>query len=187
VVALRSGGRWRVSLLATAAEQARAAARGGQPDWALLGSGAQGSAGTTSPEASVRDLAAALATGSDRAADRLAPSERLVLRAYQRSAPAGAMGQLNDLGRLGLSVKGLTTRTEPIADGVARVHLTGGKLQPLGPGTGTEPPVDLGKLHPERGDPYPYVVTIQRDGTWYPSLVFTVTDWMLTHTQRERP
>src|SRR5207247_3394571 len=109
------------------------------------------------------------------------------LRAYQRSAPAGSMGQLNDLGRLGLSVKGLTTRTERIADGVARVHLTGGKLQPLGPGTGSEPPVDLSKLHPDRGDPYPYVVTIQRDGTWYPSLVFTVTDWMLTHPQGERP
>jgi len=30
-------------------------------------------------------------------------------------------------------------------------------------------------------------VTIQRDGTWYPSLVFTVTDWMLTRTERERP
>jgi hypothetical protein len=33
----------------------------------------------------------------------------------------------------------------------------------------------------------PYVVAIQRDGTWYPSLVFTITDWMLTQAERERP
>ena len=187
VVTVRADDRWHVSLLATAAEYARAAARGGQPDWALLGTRGQASAGTASPEASVRDLAAELATSSDRAADRLAPSERLVLRAYQRSAPAGAAGQLTDLSRLGLSVQGLTTRTERIADGVARVHLTGGKLQRLPAGAGTEPPIDLGQLDPQRGDPYPYVVTIQRDGTWYPSLVFTVTDWMLTRTERERP
>jgi hypothetical protein len=31
------------------------------------------------------------------------------------------------------------------------------------------------------------VVTIQRDGTWYPSLVFTVTDWMLNRAEREHP
>jgi hypothetical protein len=36
-------------------------------------------------------------------------------------------------------------------------------------------------------DQAPYVVTIQRDGTWYPSLVFTVTDWMLHRAERERP
>ena len=36
-------------------------------------------------------------------------------------------------------------------------------------------------------EPAPYVVTIQRDGTWYPSLVFTVTDWMLNRAERERP
>jgi hypothetical protein len=186
VVTVRSDDRWHVSLLATAAEHARATGGGAQPDWALLGSRDQATGGTASPEASVRELAAALASGSDRAADRLAPSERLVLRAYQRSAPAGATaGQLTDLSKLGLSVQGLTTRTEPIADGVARVHLTGGKLQPLP--SGAEPPIDLGKLDPDKGDPYPYVVAIQRDGTWYPSLVFTVTDWMLTRTERERP
>jgi hypothetical protein len=185
VVTVRSGDRWHVSLLATAAEHGRATGGGAQPDWALLGSRGQATGGTATPEASVRELAAALASGPDRAADRLAPSERLVLRAYQRSAPAGAMGQLTDLSRLGLSVQGLTTRTEPIADGVARVHLTGGKLQRLP--SGAEPPIDLGKLDPAQGDPAPYVVAIQRDGTWYPSLVFTVTDWMLTRTERERP
>jgi hypothetical protein len=33
----------------------------------------------------------------------------------------------------------------------------------------------------------PYVVAIQRDGTWYPSLRFTAIDWMLTRAERERP
>ena len=40
---------------------------------------------------------------------------------------------------------------------------------------------------PTTKEPAPYVVTIQRDGTWYPSLVFTVTDWMLNRAERERP
>jgi hypothetical protein len=37
------------------------------------------------------------------------------------------------------------------------------------------------------GGQAPYVVTIRRDGTWYPSLMFTVTDWMLHRAERERP
>jgi len=183
VVTVRADDRWHVSLLATAAEYARAAGRGGQPDWGLLGARDQATAGAASPEAAVRDLAAALQANPDRAVDRLAPGERLVLRAYQRSAPAGA---LPDPSTLGLSVKGLTTRTERIADDVARVHLTGGTVQRQGgAGSRTEPPLDLDRLDPEH--PTPYVVTIQRDGTWYPSLVFTATDWMLTRTERERP
>ena len=108
--------------------------------------------------------------GADRAVDRLAPGERQVLRAYRQSAPAAAMDRLTDPGKLGLSLKGLTTRSERVADGVTRVHLTGGNLRQLGP---------------EVTDPY--VVTIRQDGTWYPSLVFTVTDWLLAHPQRERP
>ena len=170
LVTVRADDRWHVSLLATAVEQARAAARGGQPDWAQFGVAGQAAAGTGSPEAAVRELAAALETSPERAVDRLAPGERQVLRAYRQSAPAGAMDPLTDPGKLGLSLKGLTTRSERVADGVARVHLGGGNLRQLGP---------------EVTDPY--VVTIQQDGTWYPSLVFTATDWMLTHTERERP
>jgi hypothetical protein len=70
---------------------------------------------------------------------------------------------------------------------VAGVHLTGGTVQrlPAGAGSGAEAPLDLDRLDPDRGATY--VVTIQRDGTWYPSLVFTATDWILTHTERERP
>jgi hypothetical protein len=33
----------------------------------------------------------------------------------------------------------------------------------------------------------PSVVTIRQDGTWYPSLVFTVTDWMLTRAEGTHP
>ena len=51
-------------------------------------------------------------------------------------------------------------------------------------GTGGES-LDLGKTGAK--EPAPYVVTIRRDGTWYPSLVFTVTDWMLNRAERERP
>jgi hypothetical protein len=170
MVAVRGDDRWHVSLLATAAEQARAAAKGGQPDWAQFGARDQATAGTSSPEAAVRELAAALKTGPDPAVDRLAPGERQVLRAYRQSAPPGAMDPLTDPGKLGRSLQGVTTRSERVADGVARVHLTGGKLR---------------QLDPDLTDPY--VVTIQRDGTWYPSLVFTATDWMLTHTEREHP
>ncbi|HEX8135718.1 MAG TPA: hypothetical protein VF880_20090, partial [Actinomycetes bacterium] len=35
--------------------------------------------------------------------------------------------------------------------------------------------------------PVPYVVAIRRDGTWYPSLSFTVTDWLLAQAEREHP
>ena len=45
--------------------------------------------------------------------------------------------------------------------------------------------LDLGKAGAK--EPAPYVVTIRRDGTWYPSLVFTATDWMLNRAERERP
>ena len=75
-----------------------------------------------------------------------------------------------------------------VADGVARVHLTGGTVQRRPGSTGQDPkaPLDLGR--PDAGqDVQPYLVTIEQDGTWYPSLVFTVTDWMLNRAERERP
>jgi hypothetical protein len=188
VVAVRAGDRWRVSLLATAAEHARAAARAGGPDWDRLGGADPAGAGADSPEAAVRDLAAALEGNAEAAVDHLTPAERRVLGAYRRSVPAGAMGHLGDPRRAGLSVEGLTTRTERVADGVARVHLTGGTLRPRPGqrGQANRAPLDLGRLGADRGAE-PYLVTIQRDGTWYPSLVFTATDWMLNHTRRERP
>ena len=178
VVTVRSDGRWRVSLLATAAEQARLAAGAAEPDWDLLAAGGQQAApGAASPEAAVRDLAAAAGRGQQAALQQLSPAERRVVEAYGpllahqgggASAPA-------------VRVEGLQTRTERVADGVARVRATAGRLVA---GMGGDQ-VDLGRASTK--EPAPYVVTIQRDGTWYPSLVFTVTDWMLNRAERERP
>ena len=78
-------------------------------------------------------------------------------------------------------VEGLQTRTEEVADGVARVRAAAGRLT----GTSRGESFDLERATAE-GEA-PYVVTIRQDGTWYPSLVFTVTDWMLNRAERERP
>jgi hypothetical protein len=178
-VAIRDGDRWRVSLLASAAEHARLASRAAEPDWdQLAGTGQQPPAGAASPEAAVRDLAAA-AADKRAALQRLTPAERRVLAAYQPvlearhgSASAGPS----------VRVEGLQTRTEQLADGVARIHATSGRLV-VGGRLGESLPLD--RLGPD--EPAPYVVAIQRDGTWYPSLAFTITDWMLTQAERERP
>jgi len=78
-------------------------------------------------------------------------------------------------------VEGLQTRTEEVADGVARVRATAGRL------TGGAVGRSLSLEEATAKGQAPYVVTIRRDGTWYPSLVFTVTDWMLNRAERERP
>ena len=178
VVTVRSDGRWRVSLLATAAEQARLAAGAGEPDWdQLAGVGQPATPGAASPEAAVRELADAAGGGQRAALERLSPAERRVLAAYgsllDRHGGKPAAGDVR--------VEGLETRTEPVADGVTRVHATAGRL--VGGMLNESLPLDRAAAK----DPAPYVVTIQRDGTWYPSLVFTVTDWMLHRAERERP
>jgi hypothetical protein len=169
--------RWRVSLLASLAEQARLAAGAAEPDWGrLAGAGQPAAPGAASPEAAVRDLAAAAGRGRQAALEQLSPAERRVVAAYQ---PTLANQGGPSIG--GVRVEGLQTRTEQVADGVARVHATAGRLVGGSPGESH----DLGR--PAAGDQAPYVVTIQRDGTWYPSLVFTATDWMLHRAERERP
>jgi hypothetical protein len=80
-----------------------------------------------------------------------------------------------------VQVEGLQTRTEEVAAGVARVRATAGRLV----GSGLPEALTLEEAT-AKGEA-PYVVTIQQDGTWYPSLVFTVTDWMLNRAERERP
>jgi hypothetical protein len=177
MVALRAGDRWRVSLLASVAEHARLAAAAGEPDWDRLAAGQQAAPGASSPEAAVRDLVAA--AGRDRQAvlDQLSPAERAVVAAYQPLLDH--QGGMPAAGTL--RVEGLQTRTEQVADGVARVRPTAGRL--AGPGLGDA--LDLGDA--DAKGQAPYVVTIRRDGTWYPSLVFTFTDWMLTRAERERP
>jgi hypothetical protein len=177
-VAVRSDGRWRVSLLASAAEQGRLAAGAAEPDWDQLAGAAQPAApGAASPEAAVDDLVAAATQGQEAVLERLTPAERRVLAAYRtlldhQGVPPGA-GTVR--------VEGLETRTEQVADGVARVHATAGRLVG-GKATGTQT-LDEAVARGEA----PYLVTIRQDGTWYPSLVFTVTDWMLTRAERERP
>jgi hypothetical protein len=171
--------RWRVSLLASAAEHGRLAAGAAEPDWDQLSSTGQPAAGgAASPEAAVRDLADAAGRGQQAALELLSPAERRVLAAYQP-----LLDQKGGMPPMGtVRVEGLQTRTEQVADGVARVRATAGRL------TGTSArgeSLDLEKATAE-GEA-PYVVTIRQDGTWYPSLVFTVTDWMLNRAERERP
>ena len=82
-VAVRTDDRWRVSLLATAAEHARLAAGAGEPDWdQLAGVGQPAAGGAASPEAAVRELADAAGRGQQAALERLSPAERRVLAAY---------------------------------------------------------------------------------------------------------
>jgi hypothetical protein len=78
-------------------------------------------------------------------------------------------------------VDGLETRTEQLGEDVARVEATAGRL--VGPMLRKSIPLDQAAAK----DQAPSVVTIRRDGTWYPSLVFTATDWMLNRAERERP
>jgi hypothetical protein len=178
-VAIRTDDRWRVSLLASAAEHARLAGGAGEPDWdRLAGAAQQPAAGAASPQAAARDLVAATERGQDAALQQLTPAERRVAAAYGPLL-AGHMGA--GTASPDVRVEDLQTRTEAIADDVARVRATSGRL--VGPRM-SQP------LEPDqtgRDREAPYVVTIRQDGTWYPSLVFTVTDWMLTQAERERP
>jgi hypothetical protein len=169
--------RWRVSLLASLAEQARLAAGAAEPNWGQLAGAAQPAApGAASPEAAVRDLAAAVGRGEQAALEQLSPAERRVVAAYQP-----LLAHQRESSTRGVRVQGLQTRTEQVADGVARVYATAGRLVGSMPGESH----DLARA--AAGTQAPYVVTIRQDGTWYPSLVFTATDWMLHRAERERP
>ena len=169
--------RWRVSLLASLAEQARLAAGAAEPNWSQLAGAAQPAApGAASPEAAVRDLAAAVGRGEQAALEQLSPAERRVVAAYQP-----LLAHQRESSTRGVRVQGLQTRTEQVADGVARVYATAGRLVGSMPGESH----DLARA--AAGTQAPYVVTIRQDGTWYPSLVFTATDWMLHRAERERP
>jgi hypothetical protein len=181
VVTVRDDDRWRVSLLASAAEYGRLAsgtAGAAEPDWdQLAGAGQQAAPGAASPEAAARDLVDAAGRGPQAALELVSPAERRVLAAFRPLLDRkGAMPPAGTV-----RVEGLKTRTEEVAAGVARVHATAGRLSggSLNESLRLEDAVAGGKA--------PYLVTIQRDGTWYPSLVFTVTDWMLNRAERERP
>jgi hypothetical protein len=177
-VAVRGDDRWRVSLLASAAEHGRLAAGAAEPDWdQLAGAGQQAAPGAATPEAAVRDLVGAAGRGQQAALELLSPAERRILAAYQPLLDRhGAMPPMGTV-----RVEGLQTRTEEVADGVARVRATAGRL--VGGALGESLSLEEANA---KGQP-PYVLTIQQDGAWYPSLVFTVTDWMLNRAERERP
>ena len=184
MVTVRGDDRWRVSLLASAAEYGRlaagAAGTGGtaEPDWdQLAGAGQQAAPGAASPEAAVRELVDAAGGGPQAALELLSPAERRVLAAYRPLLDR--QGKMPQAGTV--RVEGLQTRTEEVADGVARVRATAGRV------TRGSPNESLRLEDMVAGGQAPYVVTIQRDGTWYPSLVFTLTDWMLNRAEREHP
>jgi hypothetical protein len=180
MVAVRSGDDWQVSLLASAAEHARLAAGAAEPDWnTLTGAGPRAAPGAASPKAAVRDLVTAAGGGQQAALERLSPAERRVLAAYRP-----LLDHKGGMPATGGRVDGLQTRTEQVAGDVARVRATAGQVR-LADGMPGQRTLDLGQATAH--DQAPYVVTIRQDGTWYPSLVFTVTDWMLTRAERERP
>jgi hypothetical protein len=161
VVTVRSGGRWYVALLPTALEWSRLATAGGTADYARLTAAA--APGASSPEAAVRLLLTTLDRPLAESAARLAPGERNAVDAYQPALRDLLNGFTADLGfGLGATGRGagrVVTGTERVADGVVRVRLDGG--------------------------PSPQVIALQRGGTWYPSMVFTLTEVTLTSSERE--
>ncbi len=121
-------------------------------------------AGAPSPRAAAQALLDSLVDPSARIAERLVPEERNAFDAYLPSVVGGV--STRDLQRL-LGSHGMTLhdatlegRTEPVTAGVVKVYL--------------------------RGDaPGPAVLVLERDGTWYPSMVFTVIDFTLTTVEQE--
>jgi hypothetical protein len=177
-VVVRADDRWQVSLLASAAEQGRLAAGAAEPAWDQLAStGQQAAPGAASPEEAVRDLVDAAGQGQQAALELLSPAERRILAAYRP-----LLDRQGGMPRLGtVQVEGLQLRTEEVADGVARVRATAGRL------AGGTPRESLNLEEATAKGQAPYVVAIRQDGTWYPSVVFTMTDWMLHQAERERP
>jgi hypothetical protein len=188
VVALRADGRWYVSLLASAAEWARLSNRSGPVDYARLAEVPAGQ-GASSPEAAVRGLADALGAGTVTAiGERLLPEERRVVEVYSQSllAKAGASPDALLGGHPGarVEVKGLTLRSEAVADGVVKVHPTGGTVSSGAPG---EKPTPLSPSGSGSDRPAPSVVVLRHDSAWYPSLLFSAVDAMLAEAERGRP
>ncbi len=195
VVTIRSGGRWYVSLLGTAGEYARLAGGAGPVDYGRLADGPAGP-GAGSPQAAVEALAASAATSTPATlAQQLAPDERRVYATYADALLRAASRRPGERGALagalqpplaGTRITGLATRTTAIGPGVAKVEVTGGRLEATGKararfGTG---PIDLATAADGQR---PYLIVLQRGGTWYPSLLFTAADHLIAHAEREHP
>ncbi len=160
-VTVRSGGRWYVSLFATALEYTPLPKSIGPPEYDQLAEPAV--PGSASPADAVRRLFAAVAEPVGEPADLLVPEERNALHAYVLQRGLSSSAEIRRLLRrdgLDLTSARVGASVETIAPGVAAVPLTG-----VGPDS--------------------TMVAIERDGTWYASMVFTVTDLLLTSAERE--
>ncbi len=177
VVTVRAGGRWYVALLPTALEWSRLATTGDTVDYARLT--AAPTPGASSPEAAVSALLATAGRSVAEVAAQLAPDERNAVEAYRPALPPLPDGLGGDL------LFGLLP--SPRADPLSPLSPPGTQNRP-GPRshaaapavTGTERVAD-GVVRVNLGaDPSGSVIAVRRDGTWYPSMVFTLTEVTLT-------
>ncbi len=162
-VTVRSGGRWYVSLLATLLEYSRLPQVSGPPDYSQLSQPAI--PGAASPVEAVQRLFASVSDQTGEPADALVPEERNALRAYVLKRGLSSTAEIHRL----LGPDGVV-----FGSGKARVR---GSAETIAPGVAAVPITDLGQDST--------MVTIERDGTWYASMVFTVGDLLLTSAERE--
>jgi hypothetical protein len=180
LVAVADGNRWRIGPMASAAYTWLTAAGVDVDDVSTLVSGPAAD-GAATPEAAVEGVVAAVTDGDlDRAISLLAPDEARVLggvRPHLAALAAREPGMFADphakwlAGLPGgtapdIEVSGLTLATEPVADGVVRVRVTGGTV--------TGPDGKASKVDP--ADDETTVIAVEQDGLWYPSLLFSQID-----------
>ncbi len=156
-----------------------------------------GGNGADSPEAAVRQLANAISNEDPLAAlDVISPDEVRTLSDSVDSASRKAeeLELVNAAGEpfagIDLSVEGLELETEELAPGYVKVGVTGGTihsetdpagysgfLQRVSEGAeNSEGDLDLATF--ETGDQGPFVVVVQRDGSWYVSVSYTALEYL---------
>ena len=171
---------------------------------ALIGVGALavtamlGSGGADSPEGAVRQLASAV-NGKDAlaAVDVLVPSEVRSMRqtvkgVTDRAAELRIVDEASKpLEGVDLSVDHLELRTEPLADGYAKVIITSGEFsasthraqlsallqKAQRNGTDAQNHADLSKLASDSGLPT-FVVVIRQNGGWFVSPAYTALEYI---------
>jgi len=171
---------------------------------ALIGVGALavtamfGSGGAGSPEAAVRQLADAVSHKDALAAvDVLVPSEVRSMRETVKHATerAAELHIVNEASKpfegVDLSVDHLELRTEPLADGYAKVVITSGEIsasthraqlsallqKAQRDGGDAQSQADLSKLAAGADLPT-FVVFVRRDGGWYVSPAYTTLEYI---------
>jgi hypothetical protein len=171
---------------------------------ALVGVGALaitamfGSGGAGSPEGAVRQLAAAVNNKDALAAvDVLVPSEVRSMRESVKHVTerAAALHIVNEaskpLAGVDLSVDHLELRTEPLADGYAKVIITSGEFsasthreqlstllqKAQRDGKDAQNHADLSKLAADAGIPT-FVVVVRHGGGWYVSPAYTTLEYI---------